>query len=87
MRESPPDTTTLLRGARLRAWIGGPVKGRRWGGFSANILANTAYLSASRIAQLAVSFTVGVAVARYLGPADSGALAYAISFAALFSSA
>jgi O-antigen/teichoic acid export membrane protein len=63
------------------------VKGRRWGGFSANILANTAYLSASRIAQLAVSFTVGVAVARYLGPADSGALAYAISFAALFSSA
>lgn len=63
------------------------MKGRRWSGFGPNILANTAYLGAARIAQLAVSFTVGVSVARYLGPADSGALAYAISFAALFSSA
>jgi O-antigen/teichoic acid export membrane protein len=44
-------------------------------------------LGAARIAQLAVGFTVGVSVARYLGPADSGVLAYSISFAALFSSA
>jgi len=87
MQETESDTTTLFRGARLRAWLGGLIKGRRWGGFSASILTNTAYLGAARIAQLAVGFTVGVSVARYLGPADSGALAYAISFAALFSSA
>ena len=48
------------------------------------ILANTAYLSAARIAQLAVGFTVGIYVARYLGPADWGLLGYAVSFAGLF---
>ncbi len=63
------------------------MKGGHWGGFSVNILTNTAYLAAARIAQLGVNFTVGVSVARYLGPADSGSLAYAISFAALFSGA
>jgi O-antigen/teichoic acid export membrane protein len=52
-----------------------------------SILSNTAYLGAARIAQLLTSFTIGVSVARYLGPADAGALAYAVSFAALFSSA
>ena len=50
------------------------------------ILANTAYLGVARIAQLFVSFTIGVSVARYLGPAGAGALAYAVSFVALFSS-
>jgi O-antigen/teichoic acid export membrane protein len=52
-----------------------------------SILSNTAYLGAARVAQLLTSFTIGVSVARYLGPADAGALAYAVSFAALFSSA
>jgi O-antigen/teichoic acid export membrane protein len=57
------------------------------GGFSRGVLANTAYLGAARIVQLFVSFTIGVSVARYLGPADAGALAYAVSFVALLSSA
>ena len=37
--------------------------------------------------QLFVSFTIGISVARYLGPANAGALAYAVSFVALFSGA
>lgn len=57
------------------------------GGFSWRVLSNTAYLGAARIAQLLTSFTIGVSVARYLGPAEAGALAYAVSFVALFSSA
>ena len=54
--------------------------------FRRGILANTAYLGVTRVAQLFVSFTIGVSVARYLGPAGAGALAYAVSFVALFSS-
>jgi O-antigen/teichoic acid export membrane protein len=57
------------------------------GGFSWRVLSNTAYLGAARIAQLLTSFTIGVSVARYLGPANAGALAYSVSFVALFSSA
>lgn len=57
------------------------------GGFSWRVLSNTAYLGVARIAQLLTSFTIGVSVARYLGPADAGALAYSVSFVALFSSA
>src|SRR5579863_2393343 len=87
MQETQSDAAKLRRGARLRTWLGGLIKGRSWGGFSVNILKNTAYLGGARIAQLAVGFTVGISVARYLGPADSGALAYSVAFAALFSSA
>jgi O-antigen/teichoic acid export membrane protein len=56
------------------------------GTFRRGILANTAYLGGARVAQLLVSFTIGVSVARYLGPAGAGALAYAVSFVAMFSS-
>lgn len=58
---------------------------RRVSGYRSAILANTAYLSAARILQLAVAFTVGISVARYLGPSGAGVLAYAVSFGALFS--
>lgn len=76
-----------------------PVRGWRWtfhlrrifgsgrGGFGPGILTNTAYLGAARMLQLFVGFTIGIFVARYLGPENAGALAYAVSFVALFSSA
>jgi O-antigen/teichoic acid export membrane protein len=55
--------------------------------FGRAILANTAYLGLARVTQLFVGFTIGVSVARYLGPSSAGSLAYAVSFAALLSSA
>ncbi len=49
-----------------------------------DVLANVAYLGGARAAQVLASFTVGVFVARYLGPESWGALAYAGSFVGLF---
>ena len=45
---------------------------------------NTSWLFFERIIGMAVSFFVGVYVARYLGPANFGLLSYAGSFAGLF---
>ncbi len=56
----------------------------RFGGRGKRILANAAYLSAGRVIQLLANLTVGIYVARYLGPAQWGVLAYAISFVGLF---
>jgi PST family polysaccharide transporter len=46
--------------------------------------ANALWLFSERVFQLAVSFLVGLAVARYLGPAQFGSLAYTSTFVALF---
>ena len=47
--------------------------------------ANTLWLLAEKTVRVAVGFSVGVYVARSLGPAQYGLLNYAISFVALFS--
>ena len=47
--------------------------------------ANTLWLLAEKTVRVAVGFSVGVYVARCLGPAQYGLLNYAISFVALFS--
>ncbi|MGN1365156.1 MAG: oligosaccharide flippase family protein, partial [Victivallis vadensis] len=47
--------------------------------------ANTLWLMAEKVIRLAVGFSVGVYVVRFLGPAQYGLLNYAISFVALFS--
>ncbi|MCF6176076.1 MAG: flippase [Victivallaceae bacterium] len=47
--------------------------------------ANISWLFAEKIFRMAVGFTVGIYVARQLGPAKYGILNYAISFAAIFS--
>jgi O-antigen/teichoic acid export membrane protein len=49
-------------------------------------LTNAAWLSAARVVQIGLGFTVGVWVARSLGPEQFGTLGYAISFAGLFAS-
>ncbi len=46
--------------------------------------ANTSWLFGEKILRLLVGFTVGVWVARYLGPKDYGLLSYAQSFVGLF---
>lgn len=56
----------------------------RLGATQGTILANVAYLSGARVAQILASFTVGILVARHLGPQGWGALAYAASFVGLF---
>lgn len=58
---------------------------QRLGDRQKEILTNVAYLTGARVAQLLASFTVGVFVARHLGPPGWGALAYVGSFVALFS--
>jgi len=45
---------------------------------------NTGWLFFERIVGMALSFFVGVYVARYLGPANFGLLSYAGSFVGLF---
>jgi O-antigen/teichoic acid export membrane protein len=80
------DISVPVRSGRLTFHLRG-IFGNGRGGFSRGILTNTAYLGAARIAQLFVGFTIGISVARYLGPENAGALAYAVSFVALFSSA
>lgn len=57
---------------------------QRLGDTQGKILANVAYLSGARVAQLVVGFTVGIFVARHLGPQGWGTLAYAASFVGLF---
>jgi O-antigen/teichoic acid export membrane protein len=55
--------------------------------FNLNIkkyIANTTWLFVGQIANGIITFTVGILVARYLGPADYGILNYIISFVALF---
>ena len=47
--------------------------------------ANTIWLFAEKAVRMAVGFTVGIYVARQLGPAQYGLLNYAISFVAIFS--
>ena len=47
--------------------------------------ANTGWLFAGRIIQMAVGLFVGVYVARYLGPNQFGLLSYAMAFVGLFS--
>ncbi|RMG69363.1 MAG: flippase, partial [Bacteroidetes bacterium] len=47
-------------------------------------LINTSWVFAERILLLGTSFTVGIYVARFLGPTQFGTLAYALSFAQLF---
>lgn len=45
---------------------------------------NTGWLFAGRIFSLAISFFVGIYIARYLGPSNYGVMNYSISFAGLF---
>ena len=47
--------------------------------------ANTSWLFAEKVVRMAVGFTVGIYVARQLGPTQYGLLNYAISFVGLFS--
>lgn len=46
---------------------------------------NTSWLFAEKIFRMAIAFTVGIYVARQLGPAQYGLLNYAISFVGIFS--
>jgi len=48
------------------------------------VLANTVWIGGARMVQAVVAFGVGVYMARHLGPASSGVLAYAASFVGLF---
>ena len=50
-----------------------------------NYLSNTSWLSLERAFRVAVSFFVGIYVARFLGPEKFGLLSYAISFSSFFS--
>ena len=50
----------------------------------ASILKNSGWLFFDKFARLVLGVTVGAWVARYLGPAQFGELAYAISFIAMF---
>ncbi|MFA7193551.1 MAG: flippase [Candidatus Paceibacterota bacterium] len=45
---------------------------------------NTGWLFAGRIFSLAISFFVGIYVARYLGPSNYGLMSFAISFVGIF---
>ena len=47
--------------------------------------ANTSWLFAEKVVRMAVGFTVGIYIARQLGPAQYGLLNYAVSFVAIFS--
>jgi PST family polysaccharide transporter len=47
-------------------------------------LGNAGWLLAEKLARLAIGFTVGALVARYLGPERFGELSYALALAALF---
>ena len=47
--------------------------------------ANTSWMMVEKVVSMAVSLSVGVYVARYLGPTRYGLLSYSISFVALFS--
>jgi O-antigen/teichoic acid export membrane protein len=87
IRDQQPEKSVPIRSRRSTSGLRELFGDGHRGGFSWGILTNTAYLGAARIAQLIVSFTVGVSVARHLGPANAGALAYAVSFVALFASA
>lgn len=49
------------------------------------IMKNITWLTFERFLELAVALTVGIWVARYLGPGDFGLLSFAIAFTALFS--
>lgn len=58
---------------------------QRLGDRQRQILANVAYLGGARVAQILASFTVGVLVARHLGPQGWGTLAYVGGFVGMFS--
>jgi O-antigen/teichoic acid export membrane protein len=49
------------------------------------ILPNAGWMVADRLSRMVLGLLVGAWLARYLGPADFGALSYAIAFVALFS--
>jgi polysaccharide transporter, PST family len=49
------------------------------------IVKNIGWLTGERILELIVALTVGIWVARYLGPADYGLMSFAIAFTSLFS--
>jgi PST family polysaccharide transporter len=48
---------------------------------SGTTIGNTAWLFADKALRMAVGLTVGVMVARYLGPTQFGLLSYALTFA------
>jgi len=47
-------------------------------------IGNTGWLLCDRILRMVIGLTIGAWVARYLGPAQFGELAYVISFIAFF---
>ncbi len=49
------------------------------------IVKNIGWLTGERILELLVALTVGIWVARYLGPSDYGLMSFAIAFCSLFS--
>ena len=50
------------------------------------LLHNTTWMMINQIFQLAVSFFVGVATVRYLGPSNYGEITYIASYVSFFSS-
>src|SRR5882762_3016067 len=64
--------------APLRARIAGSPTLQR-------VLPNAGWMVADRLSRMVLGLLVGAWLARYLGPANFGALSYAIAFVALFS--
>lgn len=78
--ESRPDRTPYLLARRLRDYL------RVSTGLRA-VLANSGWLVLDRLLRIVLSITVGAWVARHLGPARFGELAYALALLALFQAA
>lgn len=69
------ETISALRSNTIRIW--------KHEGFQ-KYFKNTSWMFAGRIFSLAISFFVGIYIARYLGPMNYGLMNYAISFVGLF---
>jgi O-antigen/teichoic acid export membrane protein/predicted SAM-dependent methyltransferase len=69
------ETISALRSNTIRIW--------KHEGFQ-KYFKNTSWMFAGRIFSLAISFFVGIYIARYLGPTNYGLMNYAISFVGLF---
>ena len=61
----------------LREWLGGRLQLQK-------TIGNTGWLMVDRVLRVVIGLTVGAWVARYLGPAQFGKLAYVASFLAFF---
>lgn len=67
-------------------WLPGSVRARIEGrGRVQSVVANIGWQSADHVVRTGIGLLLGVWMARYLGPAQFGALSYALAFVALFS--